>query len=61
MSQKELNYIEDIYNHEKSLVEILKYTIDILDDDNYIELFTDQIEKHNTMLENIECMLGEEK
>lgn len=42
MSQKELNYIEDIYNHQCLIKSILEDTIEYIDDEEYKKLFDDQ-------------------
>lgn len=59
MSQKELNYMEDVYNHEKLVIDVLKRDRDMIDDDNYIELFNNQIDKHIDLVTNIEKYLGD--
>lgn len=59
MSQKELNYMEDVYNHEKLVIDVLKRDRDMIDDDNYIELFNNQIDKHTDLVTNIEKYLGD--
>ena len=58
-SQKELNYMEDVYNHEKLVIDVLKRDRDMIDDDNYIELFNNQIDKHTDLVANIEKYLGD--
>lgn len=57
MSQKELNYMEDIYNHECLIISILNDTIERIDDDSYAELFEDQIEKHTDLINKISKVL----
>jgi len=59
MSQKELNYIEDIYNHEKLLINIIYDCIEHIDIKDCINL----LEKHNSVHDNnmkkIEKLLGD--
>lgn len=59
MSQKELNYIEDVYNHEKLIIEILKASKESVEDENYVELFENQINKHTDLIANIEKCMGD--
>ena len=47
MSQKELNYMEDIYNHEKLLMDIISSSMEIIDDENYIEMFENKLNNHS--------------
>lgn len=57
MSQKELCYIEDIYNHETLIINMLSELIDILDEETYKELFDNHLEKHQKYLKNIEKLM----
>lgn len=59
MSQKELNYLEDVYNHEKLVIQILNNSKDIIDDDNYITMFENQIDKHSDLVSNLEKLMGD--
>lgn len=59
MSQKELNYVEDVYNHEKLLIDVLKSNREIIDDENYIELFDNQLDKHTDLLNNLDKLMGD--
>lgn len=59
MSQKDLNYIEDIYNHEKLLVDILYDTMERIEDEQYINMFDKQIENYNNLMKKKEKMLGD--
>lgn len=59
MSQKELNYLEDVYNHEKLVIQILNNSKDIIDDDNYLTMFEDQIDKHSDLVNNLEKLMGD--
>lgn len=53
MSQKELNYIEDAYNHEKLLISILNNELECLESDEYIDMFKSHIECHENMMKRI--------
>lgn len=59
MSQKDLNYIEDIYNHEKLLVDVLYDTMERIEDEQYINMFDKQIESYNNLMKKTEKMLGD--
>lgn len=49
MTQKELNYIEDVYNHELLLINILNNTVCEVDDEKYVSLLNDQIKIHESL------------
>ena len=34
MTQKELLYLEDAYNHEKNIIDVLKYSTEIIENDD---------------------------
>lgn len=59
MSQKELNYLEDVYNHEKLVIQILNNSKDIINDDNYITMFENQIDRHSDLVSNLEKLMGD--
>lgn len=59
MSQKELNYIEDIYNHEKLLTNIIYDYIEHMDIPDYVNLLDKQLDIHNRNMNNIESLLGD--
>lgn len=59
MSQKELNYLEDVYNHEKLIIQILNNSKDIIDDDNYLTMFENQIDRHSDLMSNLEKLIGD--
>ncbi len=59
MSQKELNYLEDVYNHEKLIIQILNNSKDIIDDDNYLTMFENQIDRHSDLMSNLEKLMGD--
>lgn len=59
MTQKELLYLEDAVNHEKSIISIIKNTIKNLEDKNLIDYMNQEIEKHNTIKNNLLNLLEE--
>lgn len=59
MSQKDLNYIEDIYNHEKLIVDVLYDTMERIEDEQYVNMFDKQIENYNNLMKKTEKMLGD--
>lgn len=59
MSQKELNYFEDIYNHEKLVIDILNSSKDLIDDDNYITLIDNQVGMHNDLVSDLDRLIGD--
>lgn len=59
MSQKELNYLEDVYNHEKLVIDILSSSKDVIDDDNYITLIDNQMDMHNDLVSDLEKLMGD--
>ena len=59
MTQKELNYMEDIYNHEKLLMDIISSSMEIIDDETYIEMFENQLNTHSEIVNDIEKFAGD--
>ena len=53
MTQKELLYIEDAYNHEKNIIEICNDISNRLDDPKLVNFIDDEIKKHETMKNKI--------
>lgn len=49
MSQKELLYVEDIYNHELLTINIICDLIDQIDDEKYISLLESHLKKHESL------------
>lgn len=50
MSQKELLYIEDIFNHELLTINILNEYKDLLLDDDAVKLLTEQSKRHQDII-----------
>ena len=53
MTQKELLYLEDATNHEKSLISIIGETINNLQDEKLIDFMKQEQEKHNDIKERL--------
>lgn len=53
MTQKELLYLEDAINHEKSIIEILNKTMDNLEDENLINYVENELRLHEETKGNI--------
>ncbi len=49
MTQKELLYIEDAYNHEKYIVDICNNLVCDIDDFKTIDFINNETKKHETM------------
>lgn len=60
MTQKELLYAEDIYNHEKLISEVINTTINEITDKNHISLLNDHYEKHESLSKKIIKLLEDE-
>ncbi len=56
MTQKELNYIEDVINHEKLIIAALENNQ--IDDEKYCKLLQNQIDTHQTMVNKFMKILG---
>ena len=49
MTQKELLYMEDAIEHEKNLIDIIKFTIDTLQDKELVTFIKSELKKHESM------------
>lgn len=56
MSQKELNYIEDIYNHEILIINVLEDINTFLDDSYNIN---NHIKEHKSLIKNLNKLMEE--
>jgi hypothetical protein len=56
MTQKELNYIEDIINHERLIVRALENNN--IEDKGTSKLLSKQIDVHNNLIDNLMNILG---
>ncbi len=59
MTQKELLYVEDAIEHECVLVKVLEESKEKLEDQSLIEFVDSEIEKHNSIKENLMNLLEE--
>ena len=57
MTQKELLYVEDAVNHEKSIIKICQDMISKLDDNNFKTFFEDEITNHENIKNNLMDLL----
>ena len=53
MTQKELLYLEDAIGHEKNIISICSESINNLEDEELISFMNGELEKHNSMLDNL--------
>ena len=53
MTQKELLYLEDAYNHEKNIIKILEETINYLQDNELVAFLKSELKKHTNMQEKL--------
>lgn len=60
MSQKELLYVEDVYNHELLIMNIIADLIEQIDDEKYISLLENHLKKHESLNKKILRLLEEE-
>ena len=60
MTQKELLYVEDAVKHETNIINIIDNMIDLIDDNELISFFNNQIEKHEIIKEELICLLEDE-
>lgn len=56
MTQKELNYIEDVVNHERLIIAALENNC--IEDEKYAKKLQNQIEAHQTMIDKFMKILG---
>lgn len=59
MTQKELSYVEDAIGHESSIIEILNYESDNLEDENLVSFMNSELNKHNKIKERLMSLLEE--
>lgn len=58
MTQKELNYVEDFFNHEILIREILMNTLENIEDENYEKLINNHLNTHEKIINNLLELLG---
>lgn len=59
MTQKELLYVEDAIEHEKTIIEVLKFSVEQLEDEELSEYLSNEITTHEKMKTNL-CELLKE-
>lgn len=59
MTQKELLYLEDAYNHEDITINICNDILDNLEDEDLVSFVEKEIKKHNDMLGELGSLLKE--
>ena len=57
MTQKELLYVEDAIEHEKSIIKICNELIKMLEDEELITFLEDEITKHTNTKEKLTNLL----
>lgn len=60
MTQKELLYVEDAVDHEKSIINIIDESIKNLEDENLISFMEDERDAHTSTLDKLMESLKEE-
>ena len=60
MTQKELLYVEDAIEHEKSIIKLCNDFLNKLDDDNLKDFITNQINSHEDAKSKLLSLLEEE-
>ena len=59
MTQKELLYVEDAIGHETSIIEIIKESINFMDDDELISCLESDLNKHVDLKNRLTNLLEE--
>lgn len=53
MTQKELLYMEDAIEHEINIIEICKYSLDMLEDSELVTFMEHNLKKHEALKEKL--------
>ncbi len=61
MSQKELNYLEDIYNHELLMINIISKSMEEVSNEEYCSLLEDQLSNYENLNKKILKLLEANK
>ncbi|MCX4364753.1 MAG: hypothetical protein OSJ70_03170 [Bacilli bacterium] len=61
MSQKELNYLEDIYNHELLMISIISKSMEEVSNEEYCSLLEDQLSNYENLNKKILKLLEANK
>ena len=59
MTQKELLYLEDAYEHENIIVKLCNEIINNLESDDLVSFIEKEIKKHNSMKDKIISLMEE--
>lgn len=59
MTQKELFYVEDAIEHEKTIIEVINSTIEDLEDNDLIEFMSNELTNHEDMKTNLLNLMKE--
>ncbi len=60
MTQKELNYVEDFYNHEQLIKEVLLNSLEDIENEEFENLINCQLNEHEKIIkETMKLMEGE--
>ncbi len=59
MTEKELLYYEDAVNNEKNTIDICKFIIDAITDDELADFMGKQMKKHEEIKEELICRMEE--
>ena len=59
MTQKELLYLEDAIGHEQSIIKICEESLKLLSDEQLTSFIENEINKHNSLKEELMTMLKE--
>ena len=59
MTQKELLYLEDAYNHEQNILDVLNYSTEIIESDDLNDFLENEIRIHENMKNNIKMKMEE--
>ena len=53
MTQKELLYLEDAIGHEDNIIKIIEESIKLLDDNDLVSFFDEELSIHNALKQNL--------
>lgn len=60
MTQKELLYIEDIYNHENTIIKVIEDALKRLKTREFDDILSNQLKVHNNHIKKIKKLLSGE-
>ena len=59
MTEKELLYVEDAIEHEKSIIKIIDNKINCLENEEYVSFLENEKNNHETIMDNLLSLLKE--